>query len=149
MAIEEGIDEKLFIKLTNHLTGEITEVEVGSAEQAKNLLFELTASQRVIGKALEDIKYYLDRFLGPDEEYRFADGKVLKRKQLIRLNYRPEVLRKYLDEDQLQVCLKVDMTTTNALVQEMMEKGELPGDTLKKIREEADQVASKPWVEVR
>lgn len=149
MAVEEGEQDKLFIKLTNHLTGEITEVEVNSAEQAKNLLLELTASARVIDKARDNLKYYLDRFLGDDEKYAFADGKVLRRVARVNLNYRVDTLRKYLDQDQIDVCLKVDMKAADALIQEMMEKSELPPNTLKLIREEADMVAQKPFVEVR
>ena len=147
--IDEGNQDILFIKLTNHLTGEITEIEVKSAEQAKNLFLELTASARVISKAQDNLKYFLDRFLGQDKEYKFADGKTLSRKQRISLNYRIDSLRKYLDQDQIDVCLKVDMAAANQLITEMMERGELPPGTLKKIREEADQQASKEWVEVR
>lgn len=147
--IDEGEQDKLHIKLTNHLTGEITEVEVKSAEQAKNLLLELKASSSVIKKAQDSLLYYLDRFLGEDKEYLFADGKRLKRNQRITLSYRAEVLRKYLDDDQLDVCLKVDTTAANNLIGEMMERGELPPDTLKKVREEADQHASNEWIEVR
>lgn len=146
---DEGEQDKLFIKLTNHLTGEITEIEVSNAEQAKNLLMELNASDRTIGKAKESLRYYLDRFLGQDEQYQFADGKVLKRTQRTTLQYRVESLRKVLDEDQLEMCLKVDVPTANMLIQEMMEKGELPPGTLKAIREEADQKTTKPYVELR
>lgn len=149
MAIDEGEQDKLFIKLTNNLTGEITEVEVTSAEQAKNLLGELSASENVIRKAKDNLRYYLDRFLGQDEQYAFADGKVLRRVQRTRLEYTVESLRKYLDEDQLDVCLKVDMATANALLLEMQEKGELPAGTLKKIKEEANHISTKPFVEVR
>lgn len=147
--MDEGEQEKLHIKLTNHLTGEITEVEVGSAEQAKNLLVELNASTGVIRKAQESLRYYLDRFLGQDENYQFADGKMLRRVQRSTLSYRIESLRKYLDEDQLEVCLKVDTAAVNALIQEMIERSELPPNTLKLIREEAEIKATKPYVEVR
>jgi len=147
--IDEGAQDVLNIKLTNHLTGEITEVEVKSAEQAKNLYLELKASALVIGKAQDSLKYYLDRFLDQDEKYTFADGKILRRVQRAITKYRPEVLRKYLDQDQIDVCLKVDTTATNALIQEMMERGELKPGTLKAIREEADVTYQKPFVEVR
>ena len=146
--IEEG-EETLTIKLTNHLTGEITEVEVRSAEQAKNLLIELKASAYVIGKAQDSLRHYLDTFLGQDERYDFADGKQLRRVQRTQLKYRVESLRKYLDEDQVDVCLKVDTTAANALIQEMIERGELAPNTLKLIRNEADSITTKPYIEVR
>lgn len=141
--------ESLKIKLTNHLTGEITEVEVNSAEHAKNLLIELGASVAVIKKAQDSLRFYLDKFLGEDETYQFGDGKILRRVQRQTLVYRIETLRKFLDADQLDVCLKVDTSSVNALVQEMVERGELPPDTLKQIRKDAAIKATKPYVEVR
>lgn len=147
--IDEGEQDKLHIKLTNHLTGEISDVEINNAEQAKNMLIELNSSTAVIRKAQDSLRSYLDRFLGDDENYKFADGKILRRVQRTMLQYRVESLRKYLDADQLDVCLKVDATTANALISEMMEAGDLPPDTLKKIREEADSKSTRPYVEVR
>lgn len=147
--IDEGEQETLRVRLTNHLTGEITDVEVTSAEQAKNLLIELNASETTIKKAKDALRFYLDRFLGDDEQYNFADGKLLRRVQRSVLSYRVETLRKYLDADQMEVCLKVDTAAANSLIQEMIERDELPGNTLKLIREEADIRVSKPFVEVR
>lgn len=147
--IDEGSQDTINIKVTNHLTGEITEVQVNSAEQAKNLYLELKASSLALSKAQDSLKYYLDSFLGPDEKYPFADGKILRRVQRSVTKYRPETLKKYLDEDQLDVCLRVDTTATNALVQEMMDRGELPAGTLKLIREEAEVTYQKPFIEVR
>jgi hypothetical protein len=147
--MDEGEQDKLHIKLVNHLTGEVTEVEVKNAEQAKNLLMELNASVSVIKKAQDSLRYYLDRFLGQDEEYQFADGKMLRRVQRSTLIYRVETLKKFLDEDQIEVCLKVDTNAANELIQEMIDRGELPPNTLKLIREEADVKATKPYVEVR
>lgn len=149
MAIEEGAAEKLHVKVTNALTGEVTDVEVTSAEQAKNLLLELNASVYALGKAKDNVRGYLDRFLGNDEQYQFADGKLLKRTQRTTLQYTVESLRKYLDEDQIDVCLKVDTPAATALIQEMMERGEVPPDALKTIREEAIQITTKPYVELK
>lgn len=147
--MDEGEQDKLHIKIINHLTGEVTEIEVSSAEQAKNLLIELSASETAIKKAKDSLRYYLDRFLGQDEQYQFADGKLLRRVQRSTLVYRVESLRKFLDEDQIEVCLKVDTTAANALIQEMIDRGELAPNVLKLIREEADIRAAKPYVEVR
>lgn len=147
--IDEGMQDSIQLKFTNHLTGEITEVEVKSAEHAKNLLMEVNASMTVMKKAQDSLKSFLDNFLGQDEKYQFADGKILRRVQREQLKYRVESLRKYLDEDQIDVVLKVDTTAANALIAEMIERGELPPNTLKLIREEADRIATKPFVEVR
>lgn len=137
------------IKITNHLTGEITEVEVKSPETAKNLILELNASMSGMRNAQDRLKNYLDDFLGQDDEYKFIDGKIVRRVQRSSAQYRVEDLRKYLDQDQLDVCLKVDMPAANQLIAEMVERGELPPDTLKQIRKTADIKATRPYIEVR
>lgn len=147
--IDEGEQDSLYINVTNNLTGEITEVKVDNAEQAKNLLLQLNASSYTIGKAKDSLKSFLDRFLGNDEQYSFADGKILRRVQRQTMTYRVESLRKHLDEDQIDVCLKVDKTATDALIAEMVERSEVPPNTLKLIRAEADVKAQSAYVEVR
>lgn len=142
--------KKIKVKVINQLTGEITEVEVSSAEQAKNLYIELAASVTAINKAKSQLISYLDDFLGQDNRYDFIDGKILRRVQRTSLVYRIESLRKYgLDQDQIDVVLKVDTKAADALIGEMQERGELAPGTLKKVREEADMKATKPYVEVR
>lgn len=138
------------VKVINQLTGEITEVEVTSAEQAKNLYVELAASVTAINKAKGQLLAFLDDFLGQDDRYDFIDGKILRRVQRTSLVYRLESLRKYgLDQDQIDVVLKVDTKAADALIGEMQERGELAPGTLKKVRAEADMKATKPYVEVR
>lgn len=153
------MEEKRTIKvnITNHLTGEITEVEVTSADQAKNLYVELSASESAIKKVKGSLLLYLDQFLGQDDKYDFADGKMVRRVQRTSLVYRvdvvKEVLKENLDKDtyaaSLDVITKLDQKATDALVQEMMERGELPGNTLKLIRDKADHKSTKPFIEVR
>lgn len=146
----DGEKKTIKVKVINQLTGEITEVEVQSAEQAKNLYIELAASVTAINKAKTQLLGYLDDFLGNDERYDFIDGKILRRVQRTSLVYRVDSLRKYgLDQDQIDVVLKVDTKAADALIGEMQERGELPPGTLKKIREEADMKSTKPYVEVR
>lgn len=138
------------VKVINQLTGEITDVEVANVEQAKNLYIELAASVTAINKAKGQLLAYLDDFLGQDDRYDFIDGKILRRVQRTSLVYRVESLRKHgLDQDQIDVVLKVDTKAADALIGEMQERGELPPGTLKKVREEADIKATKPFVEVR
>lgn len=149
MNIDEGAEEKLKIKLVNHLTGEITDVAVDGAEQAKNLYIELASSESVIKRAKDSLRSYLDRFLGDDEQYSFADGKLLRRVQREQRLYRLETLRKFLDEDQLEVCLKVDNRIADALLDELIERGDVPPNAKKVLRDEAEVKATKPYVEIR
>lgn len=138
------------VKVINHLTGEISEVEVKGPDTAKNAYLELSASESAIKKAKKQLANFLDEWLGVDEQHRFPDGKVLRRVQRETKQYRVASLRKYLqDEDQIEVCLKVDNKATDVLVGELIEKGELAPGTLKKIKEEADTKATAPFVEIR
>ena len=155
-------NEKLFIKLINHLTGEVTEVEVTSADQAKNLFLELSASETVIKKAKDSLRNYLDQVLGSDLEdkagYRFLDGHVVRRVQRTQLIYRFESVKKYLqdaikDKDiyaaTIDSITKLDQKATDDLLIEMQDRDEIPHNTLKKIRDEADMKATKEYIEVR
>lgn len=150
-------EQSVKIKLTNHLTGEVTEVEVKSADQAKNLYLELAASATVIDKAKTMLRHYLDNWLGQDEQQDFVDGHYVKRVQRTSLIYRPEVVRKYLKENldrdtydaAMEVITKIDQTAADLLISEYQSNGQLPAETLKKIRSEADIKATVPYIEVR
>lgn len=142
--------DNLNIKLTNHLTGEITEVEVRSAEEAKNLLLQLNASALLIKKASDRLKNYLVEFLGNDEEYQFADGKRMTMKQRATYIYQVTSLKNIgLDEDQIALITQVNKTAADSLVKEMIERNELPGNSLRILQEEAEMKASKPFLELR
>lgn len=144
------MEENLKIKVINHLTGEVHETEVTSAEMAKDLLLELSASETAIKKTKDRLKGYLDAWLGQDQEYKFADGKVLRRVQREVKQWTIEGLKKAgLDEDTIAVVSKVDMTAASQIVKEMVERGELDPKASKTIEEYAELKASKPFVEVR
>ena len=145
----EKENKTINVRTINHLTGEVTDIEVKSAEQAKNLYVELSASATAIAKAKDSLKNYLDDFLGQDDKHQFIDGKILRRVQRSRMSYRVEQLREFLDEDQIEVVLKVDTKAADQLIGEMQERGELPPGTLKNIRENADIAATAPFVEIR
>ena len=145
----EKENKTINVRIVNHLTGDVTDIEVKSAEQAKNLYVELSASATAIAKAKDSLKNYLDDFLGQDDKYQFIDGKILRRVQRSRMSYRVEQLREFLDEDQIEVVLKVDTKAADQLIGEMQERGELPPGTLKNIRENADIAATAPFVEIR
>ena len=145
----EKENKTINVRIVNHLTGDVTDIEVKSAEQAKNLYVELSASATAIAKAKDSLKNYLDDFLGQDDKYQFIDGKILRRVQRSRVSYRVEQLREFLDEDQIEVVLKVDTKAADQLIGEMQERGELPPGTLKNIRENADIAATAPFVEIR
>lgn len=146
--VDEG-ESQLEIKMTNTLNGEIIEKTITNAEEAKNLLLEINSTMSVAKKITERVRNYLDVFLGQDEQYQFADGKLLRRVQRETTEWQVEELRKYLDEDQLSVCLKVDKKVAEALVKELMESGDIAPDALKQLNKTAARHASKAYVEVK
>lgn len=138
------------IKVINNLTGEVTEVEIESAEQAKNLYLELAASATAIDKAKKQILGYLDDFLGQDDEYQFGDGKRLRRKQREIKRWTTGALRHVgIDIDTIDVISVVNMTAAKELVSDLMERGDIKPDSGKYLNENAEVSYSAPFVEIR
>ena len=150
-------EQTMRIKLINHLTGEVSEMDINNLEQAKNAYLELSASESVIKKAKVKLANFIDSGMGQDDRHDFIDGHYVRRVQRTQLVYRIDVVKKYLkevlDKDTynavMETITKIDQVATNAMLVEMQDRNEIPHDTLKHIREEADQKSTKPYVEVR
>lgn len=142
--------ETLKVKVVNKLTGEITEKEVKSIDDAKDLYLELSASETAIKNAKKKLAGYLDFSLGQDESYQFGDGKVLRRVQRESMNWTFEGLRGVgLDEDAITTVTKVDMKLARPVVSEMIERGDIAPNSIKTLNESADRSVTKPFVEIR
>lgn len=147
----EGKDFEAFtVKVTNRLTGEITEQLVTNATEAKNLYIELSASETATKNAKKQLAAFLDNWLGQDEKFQFADGKVLRRVSRETKLWTLEGLRAAgLDEDAIATATKVDMTVAKEIVKEMVERGEIKPNAGRVLDEYAEVKASKPFVELR
>lgn len=144
------MEETVKIKVVNNLTGEITEVDISNPEQAKDLYLELNASARATDIAKRKIMAYLDEWLGQDEEYKFKDGKRLRRVQRSSKVWTIQGLKAAgLDEDAINTLLVVNMPMAKAIVKEMAERGEIAPNAGKLLDESADVKASKPFMELR
>lgn len=133
-------------ELLNVFTGEVEKLEFKNINQLKDIYVQLTTNAAAVKKATERIKRIFDEYLGEQDSFEFPDGYRLKRVQGELLEYRIEDLRKYLDEDQLSLVLKPNVTVLKALIKEMVERNELPGGTWKDIEEHAYHKPKKPFV---
>lgn len=145
-------DEKrtLIIKVTNHLTGEITEQEVKGADAAEQLYLQLKASQKATETAMKQLLSFLDEWLGVDDKQVFADGHRIERIQRETRRWTPEALRRVgLDSDAIEVVMTVNMTAAKELVQEAIERGEIAPTAKKELDAAAEVSVTKPYVQIK
>lgn len=134
------------IKVTNHLTGEINEIEIKGGDQAANILQELTASKKAIDAAIDRLKAYIDEYMGQDDKMDIGNFRVTRDQRESR-TWTPEGLRAVgFDTDAIEVALKVNMTTAKKLVDEAIERGEIAPDSKKKLNESAEVSVTKPFL---
>jgi hypothetical protein len=140
------MNENLTIKVTNHLTGEISEIEIKGGDHAANVLQNLTASQKALGNAIDSLKAYINDFMGEDEKAQVGNYMVQRMQRETR-NWTPSGLRSVgFDQDAIEVALKVNMTVARQLVEEAIERGEIAPDSKKVLTESAEVQVSKPFL---
>lgn len=142
--------EKFTVKVMNRLTGEISEHEIKTAWDAKELYLQLSASETATKNAKKQLASFLDSYLGDDEKYQFSDGKLLRRVQRETRTWTTEGLKEVgLDEDAVMAVSKIDMKLARAVVDEMIERGDIAPDSRKTLEAAAEVNATKPFVEIR
>lgn len=138
------------VKVTNKLTGEMVEHTIKNVWDAKELYLGLSASETATKNAKKQLASYLDTQLGQDHEYRFADGKILRRVQRESKVWTLEGLKEVgLDEDTLVAVSKVDMKVAREVVDELIERGDIRPDAKKLLEQSADVSVASPYVEIR
>lgn len=142
--------ETFAVKVTNKLTGEMNEHEIKNVWDAKELYLQLSASETAIKNAKKQLAGFLDNYLGDDEQYKFADGKVLRRVQRESRTWTIEGLKAVgLDQDMIVTISRVDMTMARQVAKEMIERGDIRPDAMKSLEASAEVKATKPFVEIR
>ena len=137
------------IKVTNHLNGEIIEKHIVGADQAVGILNELSASKRAIETAMDNIKAYIDIWLGQDDQAE-AGGKMVRRVQRERRTWNIQALKEIgLDADAIEVISTINMSAAKTLVDELIERGDVKPDAKKRLNETADVTVTKPYLEIR
>lgn len=137
------------IKVINNLTGEVSTIKVGSATKAAEVRQELKASEAAIKKALKQIDAHLDNWLGDDQESPLPNGMVIKRVHRYRTEWSYEILRKYLDEDQITLVTTVKKTQAKEMLSELVAAGHIDNGVFKDLEENAIPLPSTPFLEVK
>jgi hypothetical protein len=157
MANIEDESTVLNIKLTNHMNGEIIEKQVVNITQAKDLVLELAASETVIKKAKVLLMAYIDNMMGDDDDFAFVDGRHAKRIQMESRVFQFDEVKAILGENfedkdlvisTLEAITKLDQKATIEIFNEMIERGEVPPDSLKRLKDTADVKTTKPFIRI-
>lgn len=134
------------VKVTNHLTGEMTEIEIKGGDHAMDVLDQLQASYRALDGAISNIKNYIDVWMGEDDQMPIGNF-VAKREQRATRLWTPDGLREVgLDNDAISMASKINMTTARALVDEAIERGDIKPNAKKLLNESAEVTFSKPFL---
>lgn len=142
----QGDENGLKIKVTNHLNGEIIEKTIDGADAAVNFLTEIEASERAFKTAKENIKVWIDVWMGQDDKAE-AGGKIITRAQTERRSWTIQGLKDIgLDQDAIDVVSKVDMSAAKTLIDEMIDRGEVAPNAKKTLNESADVSYTTPFL---
>lgn len=137
------------VKVTNHLTGELTEIEIKGGDHAMDVLDQLQASYKALDTAIANIKNYIDVWMGEDDQMQIGNF-MAKREQRASRAWTIDGLRAIgLDDDAIAVASKVNMTTARALVDEAIERGDIKPNAKKELNESAEVSFSKPFLVFR
>lgn len=132
---DEAQHDIKMVQVVNTRTGEVHEWDITTDEQMAMTYDELTGLEGAIKRAKDKIKAKVIDRMGMDDHldvnytYQF---KVVPRSTYE--YYLPE-LRKWFDEDTLDVILKADTKKTDQLIKDFVESGNLSHDEAKAIRE--------------
>lgn len=137
------------VKVMNNQTGEIIEIEINSAVRAAEALQELKASKQAIEKAIKLINARLDNYLGQDDETTLANGMTVKRVHRLRTEWDVEQLKKFLDDDQINLVTTVKKTDAKNMLKELIERGHVEPMAIKYLDETAIPLPTTPFIEVR
>lgn len=139
-------DDSFTITITNHLTGEMSDIEVKNPDQAAYHLEELTASEKAIKAAVAKLKGYLDKELGEDDRGRFGNFEIIRTQRETKTWTREGLNKVGLDEDAIAVISTINMTAARQLVDEAIERGEIAPDSKKQLNEMAEINTTKPFL---
>lgn len=147
---DSGIIETVEIKVLNKVTGEMNDFVVANIVDARKSLLEINASISAQKKATDQLKSYIDNCMGEDDEYHFMDGGIARRKQREVRTWTVDGLKEIgLDQDAIDVVSKINMTAARALIDEMIDRGDIAPNSKKLLQESAEVSVSQPFIEVK
>ena len=125
-------------------TGEQWLIEWKNSEEAKAAWQQLSALKKNVERAEKTIKSQFEEWLlAHDVEHtNFSDGESVKRMATARLKYQKATLRKYLDEEEMDLVTEPVNTLVKNLFIEKAGRGELPEGAFKDVEDNADSSVS-------
>jgi hypothetical protein len=136
------------LQVVNTLTGEVMDLEWKNATELRGTYQEINAMIKTLERAKAKAAGYLDEWLGDQDRYDFGDGFVIMRLAPMRKKYQVATVRRYLDEDQLDLVLAVDGKKLKELMANLVQEGVAPAGAWKDIEAEAEVTPTKPYVKI-
>lgn len=138
------------IRLLNIFTGEVEQKHYKNIDEAVLIYEELNTNMKAAKQAIDDLKRVFGDYLGDDEHQELPSiNYEMKWVRGQNLEYRMADIRKYLDEDQIDVVTKPNVTALKKIITEMVEKEELPRGAWKDIEDNAYRKPKKPFVKIQ
>lgn len=134
------------VRVINTLTGEVMDLDWKNALEMRTAYQEVSSMIKTLERAKGKIASAMDEWLGDEERYDFGDGFLLMRVAPMRKKYLTSTVRRYLDEDQLDLVLEVNGPKLKDLMAQLVQEGAAPEGAWKDIEAEADIVPVKPHV---
>lgn len=142
----EVYDNSFKLKVTNHMTGEISEIEIKNPDQAVNTLQDLLASKRALDTAITNLKTYIDVEMGLDDKVQLGNYMVERVQRTSRVWTKEGLKAIGFDEDAIAVVSSISMSAARSLVDEAIERGEIAPDSKKVLNESADLKNTAPFL---
>lgn len=135
---------------TNSITGEVMEFAWGDDPiEMRQVYQQINATIKALQYAKEKVASKMDEFLGDEDKFDFGDGFELMRIHSVNKEYPLAVVREYLDEDQIDLVLRVDGRKLKELMASLVKENAAPGGAWKEIEARADIKPKKPYVKVQ
>lgn len=114
------------ITVVNKLTGEIFEYKYRNIEEAEAAYLEVKAMSDALDRAKKKLNDYIAGQV--EDRHQFDNGYTGRWISGQRRRYLPEIVRKYLDEDQLDIVTEINGTKLKKLFGQFVEDGvDIPG----------------------
>lgn len=139
--------QKQTIRVTNKFTGEVMEFEYHDLESAHQVYLEIKSMFDILDKAKSKVlKYVSDQV---EDRIEFEDGSTGQWVSAQRKRYLPEIVKKYLDEDQLALVTEINGKKLRDFMAQQVEDGVQEPGAWKDIEANAEVVPAKPYFVIK
>lgn len=137
------------VQVVNTNTGEVSEYEWTNTTEMRSVYQQIKAQIDALERAKRKVADKMDEFLGKEDRFDFGDGFELVRIHSAIKEYPVGVVRQYLDEDQLDLVLRVDGKKLKDLLADLVKQNAAPPGAWKDIEAHAEVKPKRPYVKVQ